>query len=241
MSTITQGFSTDEARPATEVNQELTLDQEITNDMNELHETHKSKSWDPNSIYYKWKQLTPDGKGKLGEKVIVRILKRLILSVSSLLSLEWDGDKSIKDDGKFDIKLIIKTLESLFGLRIEVKTSCSETIQMEPVYAEDFWDVIIGIRVQENSIDFIILDRDKTEYALKPILVKDGGQHVVLGVAAHLRQENKEGYKLDVAKCPMQRAMEKGLAFNYIPGVTSEASLFEFFKDRLSVCSGINL
>jgi len=217
-----------------------TLNQAILRIQDHEFEVDQKEDW-TKSPFLKWKTMSSDARGRVGEEVVVNVLARLLNLLTTILKIEWDGNKSIKFDGKYDIRLIVKAFQETLGLRIEVKTTTSGTIQMEPIYLKDEWDILIGLRVTQTAIGFIVLDKSRTSNNIDQILVPEIKKHPLLGVGACLRDERNDGYKLDISHTAIQKAIDNYLGFSYVFGETSESSLLHFFRDRLSVCSGIDL
>ena len=181
------------------------------------------------SLFEEATQASTDGKGKIGEFFIHRIIKDY-----TGIPVQWDKDSNTSnDDGVYDLFWYLHNGKKV---RVEVKTS-GRTVsngrsigwQHENVYFTDNkWDKLVFLDYDANDVMFItIVDYNE-------VVENNNLDLSLFGKKGHTRKNTEGKAKVDFSMKSIRKGIDAGVTFEYDFNSTHPEELALFLLKKLS-------
>jgi hypothetical protein len=189
----------------------------------------QQESYWSGSLFEKATQASTDGKGKIGEFIIHKIIKDY-----TDIPVQWDEDSNISnDDGVYDL---FWTDEDGKKVRVEVKTSGRTVSNGKPIgwqhenvyFSDNKWDKLVFLDYDRNDVMFVtIVDYNE--------VVKDNNLDLsIFGKKGHQRKNEEGKAKVDFSMKSIRNGIDKGVTFEYDFNNPCNEALALFLLNKLA-------
>ena len=189
----------------------------------------QQESYWSGSLFEKATQASTDGKGKIGEFIIHKIIKDY-----TDIPVQWDEDSNISnDDGVYDL---FWTDEEGKKVRVEVKTSGRTVSNGKPIgwqhenvyFSDNKWDKLVFLDYDRNDVMFVtIVDYNE--------VVKDNNLDLsIFGKKGHQRKNEEGKAKVDFSMKSIRNGIDKGVTFEYDFNNPCNEALALFLLNKLA-------
>ena len=189
----------------------------------------KQVSYWSGSLFEEATQASTDGKGKIGEFFIHKVIKDY-----TGIPVQWDEDSNTSnDDGVYDLFWYLHNGKKV---RVEVKTSGRTVSNGKPIgwqhenvyFSDNKWDKLVFLDYDRNDVMFItVVDYD--------MVVKDNMIDLsIFGKKAHQRKNEEGKAKVDFSLKSIRKGIDAGVTFEYDFNSTHPEELALFLLKKLS-------